>query len=376
MQFIDAVAVAGTRRTGDGYLVAEAKAVRTGIQLYTGDEVGKPELKVVRVYRPPEEVFAGDSLQSFTHAPVTIDHPAEAVTAENWKSLAVGEVSTMAKADGEWVHLPLILKDAAAIKSVEDGKRELSAGYTCSLDWTAGVTADGHQFDAQQRNIKINHLALVDRARAGPQARIGDGAEWGIAPITEDATPEKEMKMTLKTVTVDGIPVEVTDQGAVVIATLQQRLADANTKLSTAETAHQTALAAKDADLAKRDAEIDALKGKVLSDADLDKRVQERADLVATAKAIAKDVKTDGLSDADIRKAVVAAKLGDAAIAGKPEAYVLARFEIMAEDAAKESPDPFRDSLRNAGNGNTPTPVYDRSAADKAHADMVARFNK
>ncbi len=44
MNFTDAVTIAGTRRTDDGYLAAEAKAVRTGIQLYTGDEVGKPEL--------------------------------------------------------------------------------------------------------------------------------------------------------------------------------------------------------------------------------------------------------------------------------------------------------------------------------------------
>ena len=175
---------------------------------------------VVRVYRSPEEVFADASLQSFSHTPITNDHPAVAVTNENWKDLAVGEASTAAKRDGDWVHLPLILKDAAAVKAVESGKRELSAGYTCELDFTAGVTADGAAYDAVQRNIKINHLALVDRARAGPQARIGDGAGWGAAPI-QDATPEKEPLMTLKTVTVDGIPIEVTDQGATVIATLQ-----------------------------------------------------------------------------------------------------------------------------------------------------------
>lgn len=68
MNFTDAVTIAGTRRTHDGHLAAEAKAVRTGIQLYRGDEVGKPELSVVRVYRPPESVLADASLQSFTHA--------------------------------------------------------------------------------------------------------------------------------------------------------------------------------------------------------------------------------------------------------------------------------------------------------------------
>jgi hypothetical protein len=367
MQFLDAVTVAGTRRTEDGYLIAEARAVRTGIQLYAGDEVGKPEMKVVKVYRPAESVFAEASLQSFTHAPVTNDHPDKQVTAANWKDLAIGEVSTAAKKDGEWVMLPLILKDAKAIKLVEDGKRELSAGYVCELEWTDGFTADGEAYDAIQKNIKINHLALVDRARAGSKARIGDSAvSWGVSPVN-DHEPSKEKEMTLKTVTVDGIPVEVTDQGATVIATLQSRLADAATKLTDADKAHQTAIAAKDAELAKKDAEIDSLKGKILSDADLDKRVQARGDLVATAKAIAKDVKTEGLSDAAIRKAVVAAKLGDAAVADKAEAYIDARFDILVEDAKKANPDPFAATVKDG----ISTPTNDDDAS-KAYQKMVS----
>ncbi|MEH3108906.1 MAG: DUF2213 domain-containing protein [Agrobacterium cavarae] len=365
MQFTDAVTVSGTRRTADGYLIAEAKSVRTGIQLYSGDEVGKPDMQVVRVYRPADQVFADASLQSFTHAPVTMNHPDEAVTSDNWKELAVGEVSTAAKKDGEWVHLPLILKDAAAITAVQSGKRELSAGYTCELVWGDGVTPDGQEFHATQTNIKINHLAIVDRARAGSQARIGDGASWGASPFIPDHNPQKEKIMTLKTVTVDGIPVEVTDQGATVIATLQKRLEDANSKMSTADAAHLAAIAAKDAELAKKDAELDAAKAKVLSDADLDKRVQERADLITVAKTIAKDVKTEGLSDAAIRKAVVVAKIGDAAIAGKPDAYIDARFDLLVEDAAKGAADPFaavvKDGVKPTGDA--------RTEADKARQD-------
>lgn len=365
MRFIDSSTVAGTRRTGDGYLIAEVRAVRTGIQLYAGDEVGKPDMSMVRVYRPAEEVFADNSLQSFTHAPVTVNHPDEAVNSGNWKDLAVGEVSTAAKKDGDWVWLPLILKDKDAIASVESGKRELSAGYECQLDWTPGVTTDGQPFDAIQRDIKINHLAIVDKARAGSQARIGDGAgNWGVSPFTSDQKPKEEKIMSLKTVTVDGIPVEVTDQGAIVIGTLQTRLADAITKITATETAHQTAMAAKDADLAKKDAEIDALKGKVLSDADIDKRVQARADLIAVAKTIAKDVKTDGLTDAGIRKAVVVAKIGDAAIAGKADAYIDARFDLLVEDAAKGAADPFATVVKNGlqtqdGNTNDSAKAYD-----------------
>jgi len=363
MQFTDAVTVEGKpRRTADGYLIATAKSVRTGIQLYAGSEVGMADKAVVRVYRPAEEVFAADSLQSFSHAPVTNDHPAEAVTADNWAKLAVGEVSTAAKKDGEWVHLPLVLKDAAAIKAVEDGKRELSAGYNCDLDWTPGKTADGQPYDAIQRNIKINHLALVDRARAGSQARIGDGA-WGASP-THDATPDKEPTMTLKTVTVDGIPIEVTDQGATVISTLQQRLIDASAGKDKLIADHTSAIAAKDSELAKKDAEIDALKGKVMDAAALDAAVKARGDLIAKAKAIVPTVATDGKSDAEIRHAVVAAKIGDAAIKDKPAAYIDARFDILAEDV--KAADPFRDTLKG---GLQPT--GDRAVIDQAHTAMV-----
>ncbi|MHC2797178.1 hypothetical protein ACVINZ_006190 [Mesorhizobium jarvisii] len=350
MQFTDAVTVAGTRQTADGYLVATARAVRTGIQLYTGHEVGKPGQDVVRVYRAADQVFAPDSLQSFSHAPITVDHPEEGVSAENWKALSVGEVSTAAKQDGQWVILPLILKDAAAIKSVMDGKRELSAGYTCDLDFTPGVTADGEPYDAQQRSIKINHLALVDRARAGSKARIGDGVgPWGAAPISTTDKETITMSDALRTVVVDGLSVTTTDQGAQAISKLLKDLESSAAKLVDAETKHQAALAAKDADLAKAHAERDAANAKVLSDADLDKRVAARADLITKAKAIAKDVKTDGLSDSAIRKAAVTAALGDAAVRDKADAYIDARFDILVEDAAKKSggADPFRQVVQN-----------------------------
>ncbi|TQX91309.1 DUF2213 domain-containing protein [Rhizobium sp. rho-13.1] len=398
MKFTDAVAVSGKRRTTDGYLVAEARSVRTGVQLYAGSEVGKPEMPVVRVYRPADQVFAQDSLQSFSHAPVTMDHPEESVTADNWKQLAVGEVSTAAKKDGEWVHLPLILKDAAAIQDVESGKCELSAGYDCELVWGDGVTADGHPYDARQQNIKINHLAIVDRARAGSQARIGDSAiTWGAAPISTNDKETVPMTDVLRTVVVDGLSVSTTDQGAQAIAKLMKDLessaakfADAEktgaTTLADAEKAHAAAIAAKDAALAEKDkqlaakdAALDAEKAKVLSDADLDKRVAARASLVTIAGLLAKDVKFDGLSDAAIRKAVVTTVLGDAAVKDKADAYIDARFEILAEDAVKKAADgdPLRDALAgglvHVGDGDKAvTDAYTKMIADMHAGNTTA----
>jgi hypothetical protein len=369
MQFTDAVTVAGTRRRDDGSLLADARIARTGIQTYLGSEVGKPDMAMVRVYRPGSEVFSDDTLKSAAHRPVTNDHPAEMVTADNWKQHAVGQTGDEITGEGIFIRVPLMVSDGETIKAIEAGKQELSAGYTCDLAFEPGTTPAGEAYDAIQKNIRINHVAVVQRGRAGSQVRIGDGAvQWGAAPVN-DATPEKDPPMNLKTVTVDGIPVEVTDQGATVIATLQQRLADAAKKAGEAETSHATILAAKDKEIATKDAEIDALKGKIVDGAALDKLVADRADLVGKAKVLAKDVKTEGLTDAEIKKAVVVAVVGDS-VKDKPMAYIDARFEILVEDAQKKAgdKDPFREVVQD---GLVPT-ADDLKPVNDARSKMLA----
>ncbi|MDW9473153.1 DUF2213 domain-containing protein [Sinorhizobium meliloti] len=369
MQFVDAAPIAGTRRTADGYLVADVRTARTGIQLYAGHEVGKPEMATVNVYRPEDQVFDKASLGSYAHKPVTNDHPDEAVTADNWKSLSVGQIGDEVARDGEFVRVPLIVMDGATISEIEGGKRELSAGYTCDLSWEPGTTPEGEKYDAIQKDIRINHVAIVQRGRAGSEARIGDGAgKWGVSPVNTQIADERIPKMDLRKILVDGLTVETTDQGAQAITKLQKDLESSAAKFADAEKAHQTALAAKDAELAKKDAEIDALKGKILSDADLDKRVQARADLITKAHTIAKDVKTEGLSDPAIRKAVVVAKLGDAAVADKSEAYIDARFDMLVEDASKNGADPFRTVVQQ---GLSQVSDADKGVTD-AYSQMVA----
>ncbi|KAA8712938.1 DUF2213 domain-containing protein [Pseudomonas cannabina] len=332
MKITDSVVLSDTSLSESGYLEAFARTARTGIQQYLGSELGRPDLAVVNVYRDQADVFSKRSLQTFSKIPVTNDHPGQPVTAENWKDVAVGTTGDDVLRDGEYLKIGIKITDANAVKAVNDGKRELSVGYSCSLVWEDGIAPDGTAYQAKQTEITADHVAIVQRGRAGTKARIGDA--WGAAPIT-DHKPTKENHMTLKTVTVDGIPVEVTDQGAIVIATLQQRLVDSGKQLTDSAAAHLAAIASKDTELAKKDAEIDDLKGKQLNDSDIDKRVTARADLISKAKSIA-DADYTGKTDADIRKAVVVAKLGDAAVVGKADAYIDARFEILVEDAAKD----------------------------------------
>lgn len=176
MTFTDRATITGTHRTADRYLAADARIARTGIQIYSGREVGKPEMASVRVYRAPEEVFAAGAMASVAHKPITLDHPAENVDATRWKGTAVGWTGDTIQRDGNFLRVPMMVADADAIASIDSGARQLSAGYTCDLVWGAGTTPEGEAYDARQVGIRINHVAVVAAGRAGSECRIGDSA--------------------------------------------------------------------------------------------------------------------------------------------------------------------------------------------------------
>lgn len=370
MQFTDAVTISGVRTRDDGYLVADAKVARTGIQRYLGSEVGRPDIPFVDVFRPESEVFKDTTLASFAHRPVTNDHPPEAVTADNWSKYARGQTDGEIKRDGDFIRVPLMVADAAAIKQIDGGKRELSAGYTCDLKWEAG-SYNGTKYDAIQTNIRANHIAIVQRGRAGKDCRIGDSesSSWGIAPIT--TAQDKEPDMGTRTIMVDGLSVETTDAGAQAIEKLTKDRDAANQLLADSKKTQAEELKKKDDEIAKKDAAIDDLKSKVLDTAAVSKLVADRVALEATALKIAKDVKPTGLTDSELKLAVVKAKLGDALTADKAgnAAYIDARFDILAEDAGKV-PDTFRDA--RLGLPTQPQNMSDAEAArQKAFADLL-----
>jgi len=339
-KFVEDAQLSNTRLTRDGYLVASVLCARTGIQDYLGEEMDKPDMPIVKVYRPESSVFAKDSLSTFVGKPTTNDHPPVQVTADNWKEYAVGSIGEEVLRDGEYIRVPITLMDAATIKAVQDGKREISMGYEMDLTWESGQTPDGHAYDAVMSNLRMNHLAIVDRGRAGSRARIGDSDHpkpWGVAPLVTDGKPSMTRKIVI-----DGITIETTDQGAEAISKLQaekQTLADAK---AADKTAHDAAIAAKDKELATKDAEIDALKKAALTDAQLDAKVQARAALISKAQKLAKDADFAGKSDIDIMTAAVTAVRGADAVKDKSPAYIEAAFDL----AVDAKPDQFRQDMQ------------------------------
>lgn len=362
-----ALDASGLTLTRDGYLVGDARVSRAGnVQKYYGHEIGltgDEAHKVFGVYRDPDVVFHEDSMRSLAGRPVTRNHPAESVTADNWGKLAKGQVGGVIKRDGEHVVAPMAIMDAEAVREVQSGARALSAGYTVEIIKDEGVSPDGEPYQYRQAGaLRFNHVAYLpgNNPRAG-NTRLGD--DRGAPPHPSNKRRSRPMTDNLRKVVLDGISIETTDQGAEAISKLQKQLSDAGAALDIAKADHAKALAAKDAELAKKDAEIDDLKAKVIDGAALDALVAERATIVAKAKALDAKVVIDGKSNAEIKRAV----LGDA-VKDKSDAYVDAAFDLKTADL--KPADALRETIADAV-----TVADAMKARDAAKAARVARLN-
>ena len=150
--------------TPEGYL--KDRPVLTSIGIF---EYGNPDGSIRRELRLPEDVFDADSLKSYRGKPIILTHDAGLVNKDNVAENQVGTILSNGVRDGDDVRADIIIHDTDAMK--DSGLKELSLGYNLDLDETPGVW-NGQHYDAIQRNIRINHLALVREARAGEQARL------------------------------------------------------------------------------------------------------------------------------------------------------------------------------------------------------------
>ena len=325
MKFIDSASTGKVQFNEHGYLITRAKSMRTGVQVYTRDEMGLMGGGYVRVYRPEASVKDAASLQSMSHAPVTLGHPSEEVTSDNWKDLAVGEVSTSATWDGDFISLPLIIKDQAAIDAIKNGTAELSAGYIADME-----AVEHPDYDFIMSPPKYNHLAIVDKARAGHEARIGDSAtKWG-------AAPQPDQKGTH---TVDMIKVKVGDK-AVNVA-----VDDADVIMALMAD-HAKEIEARDAAIGEHMATIENLKAEKITDADIEQMVAERATVTAKAAKMIDGFKADGKSVEQIKREALTTVYDADKVEGFPVAAVDAMFDVL--EVPQRKPDPVKAALGDA----------------------------
>lgn len=160
----------------NGWLeVKDNPVTKEGVFNYLGRDIGldgEMADKIVRVYRPAEELEK--ALELFKNIPLIDDHeligkeatPAEKKGVQGW----VGEQVVF---DSPYIKANLRIVSDSLISKIRNGKVDLSLGYKNDYEYVAG-DFNGQRYDAIQRNIRPNHLALVDLGRTGKDVVVLD----------------------------------------------------------------------------------------------------------------------------------------------------------------------------------------------------------
>lgn len=134
-------------------------------------ELGLDAEKIYRLYRDPEELAKGAA--TFNNLPILLDHTY--VSAEKpEKERVIGSMSGVEFGD-PYLAADLCFWDKAAIDAINaEAIEELSSAYHYKADMTPGTTPEGEAFDGVMRDIVGNHLALVEKGRAGSDVIVAD----------------------------------------------------------------------------------------------------------------------------------------------------------------------------------------------------------
>ena len=403
--------------TEEGYIKARAIVTRCGVFLYkNADGTVRKEL------RHPEDVLIPESLETIKMIPVVNGHPPERlVSAENAKRLAVGFTGEHVEQDLPYIIANLLVTDKNAVDQIKDKKKnELSLGYTVDLVPDSG-TYNGEPYEFRQRNIRYNHLAIVDQARAGPEARISlDG---------EDAEEfqQEEAVMAKRKVKIDAEEYMLEDDAAGKFEDLMKRHQDLMTAHEALKGEHEKMTAERDSMRDKDHHDPEAVhhpleedeigpKGKEEIDpidsygmqshvrdyekpsamkehvvespknnhyphdlphvskvdaAEVNRRVKDRVKLEKLSERFLDKTclaRIDGMSDMEIKKRLIIAIQPKAQIEGKSEGYINARFDAALEDVPQQKVVAFPTSIKSDEDAEK-----DHADANEARKNMIKR---
>jgi len=314
--------------TEDGLMKGRAILTNVGVFVYILED-GSTR----RELRPPEEVFSYDSIESLKMLPLTNNHPKEAVTVDNVKKYQVGFVGDSILQDQYHLSGPVTITDGEAIGEVQGGKRGISCGYRAKIEFSSGTWC-GSVYDAIQRDIRYNHVAIVDKGRAGDDARFKlDHRFDGVAVVDENNNREN---VVMAKIIIDGVEYEVDKDIARQIHTLNKQVEDQAGEIETLKADKNSLSAEKDTLAGKLDTANESLKdleGKKFTEDEIDKRVQDRLDLLASAKLAEVEVK-DGMEGDELKKTIILKafpKSDQAKLDGGSAEYLNARFDGAVE---------------------------------------------
>lgn len=200
---IDSIPAGDTSIDEQGFLHDTPVVTSTGIFEYS-----LPDGKVRRELRLPEHVFDKKSLASYQGKPVIITHEAGSIDKDNVMKEIVGTILTDGYRDGNDVRCKIVIHDMDKVKKIPF--RELSLGYNLDLIEESGEW-NGEPYDAIQTNIRINHLAIVEKARAGDQAHLNLDGKSGEGDDRKNnkGGKEKMQKTEMNSDSIDMTPEEL-----------------------------------------------------------------------------------------------------------------------------------------------------------------------
>ena len=163
--------------TPEGMIRAGAILTRGGPIDYLRSEIGMDGKGPVTVNRTMETLGHPETLASLRGTPITLGHPDGGVTPDNFKSVVVGAIAGEPRIAGDAILGDVFLGDKEALAELDSGVKELSIGYDFALDDNYATIGP----------LRINHVALVPRGRAGSGVRVLDhkrGTDMTIQEVT------------------------------------------------------------------------------------------------------------------------------------------------------------------------------------------------
>lgn len=318
--------------TDEGYIRANAVVTRTGIFQYRNADG-----TVRRELRHPDDVWLDESIASMEMIPVTNGHPQEKlVTAENAKRLAIGYTGESIKKQGDFVLSNFVITDADGVNYVtKNNRKELSLGYTVDLVEKPGIYL-GEPYDARQTNIKYNHLAIVDKARAGSEARIAlDGEDAEEILIEGEKMSKRKIKIDDDEMMLEASVADYVEKLEADLKNLMDERDRVEAEMKDIKEKLDVAEAEKDSMKSKMMEPEVMMMSRKMDSSNFDKAVKERVALykVAEKNLEKKDLaKLDGLTDLEIKKCIIASKRKSICIDGKSDTYIQAMYDTILDD--------------------------------------------
>lgn len=245
---LDLMPIGRVQRLDNGFLRVPITVTRVGIFVYRQDDGTE-----WREFRPPEEVFKPESMDSLKGVPVTNEHPSFGLLdSENAAEVMVGFTSDQVERKDDFLTTYMTLTEKTTIEQVESRKKsEISAGYLADIILKKG-TWRGERYDAIQTNIRYNHAAVVPKGRAGSDVRIhldsaADQSKRSLrldSFLTPDETKPREDNME-KILTINGVDYKLSAEAYAAISGRftadSQTITGLQEKLKTAEAERATA---------------------------------------------------------------------------------------------------------------------------------------